>query len=499
MKLKDVLRKVKPLETIGSMETEITDVQIDSRKVKKGSLFIAERGTQTDGHVFIPAAVKNGAAAVVCETMPEEIDGNTVFVRLESTEAAAGPIATQFYGDPSRKLKLVGVTGTNGKTTIATLLYNMFRKFGYKCGLCSTVCNYIDEEAVPADHTTPDPATLNYLLGRMADAGCQYAFMEVSSHSIAQKRIGGLVFAGGIFTNLTRDHLDYHKTFENYRDAKKAFFDGLPKTAFAITNGDDKNGMIMVQNTAATVKTYSTRSMADFRARILEMSFEGMLLEIDGREVSVPFVGKFNVSNLLAVYGAARMLGREAMEILTTLSTLHSVAGRFETLRSPSGYTAIVDYAHTPDALVNVLSAIHEVLKESRSLESKVITVCGAGGNRGFSAMMLVERHRSGIAKVCDVRKHGIRLAVLSTFFLRARLGCAAQATLYPPLYITNPQKRSPKRTFRGSLLCMGDGSAITQCPEPSWRWRPSGSRQRWRRASCCPAGRTRRRRRSRP
>ena len=349
MKLKDVLRKVKPLETIGSMETEITDVQIDSRKVKKGSLFIAERGTQTDGHVFIPAAVKNGAAAVVCETMPEEIDGNTVFVRLESTEAAAGPIATQFYGDPSRKLKLVGVTGTNGKTTIATLLYNMFRKFGYKCGLCSTVCNYIDGEAVPADHTTPDPVTLNYLLGRMADAGCQYAFMEVSSHSIAQKRIGGLVFAGGIFTNLTRDHLDYHKTFENYRDAKKAFFDGLPKTAFAITNGDDKNGMIMVQNTAATVKTYSTRSMADFRARI---------------------------------YGAARMLGREAMEILTTLSTLHSVAGRFETLRSPSGYTAIVDYAHTPDALVNVLSAIHEVLKESRSLESKVITVCGAGGNR---------------------------------------------------------------------------------------------------------------------
>lgn len=382
MKLKDVLRKIKPLETIGSMETEITDVQIDSRKVKKGSLFIAERGTQTDGHVFIPAAVKNGAAAVVCETMPEEIDGNTAFVRLESTEAAAGPIATQFYGDPSRKLKLVGVTGTNGKTTIATLLYNMFRKFGYKCGLCSTVCNYIDEEAVPADHTTPDPVTLNYLLGRMADAGCQYAFMEVSSHSIAQKRIGGLVFAGGIFTNLTRDHLDYHKTFENYRDAKKAFFDGLPKTAFAITNGDDKNGMIMVQNTAATVKTYSTRSMADFRARILEMSFEGMLLEIDGREVSVPFVGKFNVSNLLAVYGAARMLGREAMEILTTLSTLHSVAGRFETLRSPSGYTAIVDYAHTPDALVNVLSAIHEVLKESRSLESKVITVCGAGGNR---------------------------------------------------------------------------------------------------------------------
>lgn len=382
MKLKDVLRKVKPLETIGSMETEITDVQIDSRKVKKGSLFIAERGTQTDGHVFIPAAVKNGAAAVVCETMPEEIDGNTVFVRLESTEAAAGPIATQFYGDPSKKLKLVGVTGTNGKTTIATLLYNMFRKFGYKCGLCSTVCNYIDGEAVPADHTTPDPVTLNYLLGRMADAGCQYAFMEVSSHSIAQKRIGGLVFAGGIFTNLTRDHLDYHKTFENYRDAKKAFFDGLPKTAFAITNGDDKNGMIMVQNTAATVKTYSTRSMADFRARILEMSFEGMLLEIDGREVSVPFVGKFNVSNLLAVYGAARMLGREAMEILTTLSTLHSVAGRFETLRSPSGYTAIVDYAHTPDALVNVLSAIHEVLKESRSLESKVITVCGAGGNR---------------------------------------------------------------------------------------------------------------------
>lgn len=382
MKLKDVLRKVRLLEVIGDLDTDIADVQIDSRKVTEGSLFIAERGTQSDGHAFIPAAVKNGALAVVCEEIPEERDFSTVFIRVKNTEAAAGPIATQFYGDPSRRLKLVGVTGTNGKTTIATLLYNMFREFGYKCGLCSTVCNYIDDEAVPTDHTTPDPITLNRLLGRMADCGCEYAFMEVSSHSVAQKRIGGLLFAGGIFTNLTRDHLDYHKTFENYRDAKKAFFDSLPKTAFAVTNADDKNGMIMTQNTAATVKTYSTRSMADFRAKILEMSFEGMLLDIDSREVSVSFVGKFNVSNLLAVYGAARMLGREQTEILTALSTLHSVAGRFETLRSPSGYTVIVDYAHTPDALVNVLSAIHEVLKESRSLDSKVITVCGAGGNR---------------------------------------------------------------------------------------------------------------------
>jgi len=273
---------------------------------------------------------------------------------------------------------LVGVTGTNGKTTIATLLYNMFRKFGHKCGLLSTVCNYIEEEAIPATHTTPDPIELNELLGRMADAGCEYVFMECSSHAIAQKRICGLKFAGGLFTNLTRDHLDYHKTVENYRDAKKAFFDGLSKDAFAITNADDKNGMFMVQNTKADVKTYSIRQMADFRARIVECHFEGMYLEIDGREVGVQFIGKFNVSNLLCVYGAAVMLGKQPEEILVVMSTLKSVNGRLDPIRSPEGYTAVVDYAHTPDALENVLNAIHEVLDG----KGKVITVCGAGGNR---------------------------------------------------------------------------------------------------------------------
>lgn len=255
----------------------------------------------------------------------------------------------------------------------------MFRKFGHKCGLLSTVCNYIEDEAIPADHTTPDPIELNELLGRMVEAGCEYAFMECSSHAIAQKRIGGLNFAGGLFTNLTRDHLDYHKTFENYRNAKKAFFDGLPKTAFAITNADDKNGMVMVQNTKATVKTYSTRTMADFKAKILECHFGGMYLEIDGHEVGVQFIGKFNVSNLLTVYGAAIMLGKKPEDILVVLSTLHSVNGRLEPIQSPDGYTAIVDYAHTPDALENVLNAIHEVLDGKGG---HVITVCGAGGNR---------------------------------------------------------------------------------------------------------------------
>jgi len=287
-------------------------------------------------------------------------------------------VATLFFGDPSKKVKLVGVTGTNGKTTVATLLYNMFRQFGHRCGLLSTVCNYIEGEAIPADHTTPDPIELNRLLAQMVDSGCEYAFMECSSHAIAQKRIGGLKFKGGIFTNLTRDHLDYHKTFENYRDAKKAFFDGLDKDAFAIINADDKNGSVMVQNCKAQVKTYSTRSMADFKARIIECHFEGMYLDIDGKEVGVQFIGKFNVSNLLAVYGAAVMLGKKAEDILVILSTLKSVNGRLEPIHSREGYTAIVDYAHTPDALENVLNAIHEVLNG----KGKVITVCGAGGNR---------------------------------------------------------------------------------------------------------------------
>ena len=378
MKLEELLKNITPLTISGETDIDIKGVNIDSRKIADGHLFVALRGTQVDGHKFIAKAIEKGAKAVLCEDMPEEKAEGVTFVQVESTEDAVGKVATLFYGDPSRKLKLVGVTGTNGKTTIATLLYNMFRKFGYKCGLLSTVCNYIEDEAIPADHTTPDPIELNYLLHRMVEAGCQYAFMECSSHAIAQKRIGGLNFAGGIFTNLTRDHLDYHKTFENYRNAKKAFFDMLPKTAFAITNADDKNGMVMVQNTKATVKTYSIRSMADFKAKILECHFGGMYLEIDGKEVGVQFIGKFNVSNLLAVYGAAVMLGEEPENILLVMSTLKSVSGRLEPIQSPEGYTAIVDYAHTPDALENVLKAIHEVLNG----KGHVITVCGAGGNR---------------------------------------------------------------------------------------------------------------------
>lgn len=378
MTLSELIKNIDTVNITGSTDIEIKGVDIDSRRVAEGHLFVAMKGTQVDGHTFIGKAVAQGATAILCEDMPAEVAEGVTYVQVNSTEDAVGKVATQFYGDPSRKLKLVGVTGTNGKTTIATLLYNMFRKLGYKCGLLSTVCNYIEEEKIPADHTTPDPIELNALLSRMVDAGCEYAFMECSSHAIAQKRIGGLNFTGSIFTNLTRDHLDYHKTFENYRDAKKAFFDGLPKTAFAITNADDKNGMVMVQNTKAKVKTYSVRSMADFKAKILECHFGGMYLEIDGREVGVQFIGKFNVSNLLAVYGAAVMLGQNPENILIAMSTLKSVSGRLDPVHSPLGYTAIVDYAHTPDALENVLKAIHEVLNG----KGHVITVCGAGGNR---------------------------------------------------------------------------------------------------------------------
>ncbi len=379
MKLIELLKNINPISITGNADIDITGVNIDSRQIEKGHLFVAIKGTQTDGHQYIPKALELGAVAVLCEDLPEKQEDGVTYVQVESTESAVGPVATLFYGDPSRRLKLVGVTGTNGKTTIATLLYNMFRKFGHKCGLLSTVCNYIEDEALPTSHTTPDPIELNKLLARMVDAGCEYAFMECSSHAIQQQRIGGLKFAGGLFTNLTRDHLDYHKTFENYRDAKKMFFDGLGKDAFAITNADDKNGLFMVQNCKAQVKTYSTRTMADFKARIIECHFEGMYLEVDGREVGVQFIGKFNVSNLLAVYGAAIMLGKQPEDILVIMSTLKSVSGRLEPVRSPEGVTAIVDYAHTPDALENVLNAIHEVLDGKGG---KVITVCGAGGNR---------------------------------------------------------------------------------------------------------------------
>lgn len=379
MKLTDLLKGVKTLNINGNADIDIAGINIDSRKIKAGHLFVAVKGTQVDGHQFINKAIELGAKAVLVEDMPTDLKEDVTYVQVASTEIEVGKIATIFYGNPTKKLKLVGVTGTNGKTTIATLLYNMFRKFGYKVGLISTVCNYIDDEAHLTDHTTPDPIELNQLLGEMVAAGCEYAFMECSSHAIHQHRIGGLHFEGGVFTNLTRDHLDYHKTFENYRNAKKMFFDSLSKNAFAITNADDKNGMIMVQNCKANIKTYSIQRMADFRAKIIECHFEGMYLEVDGKEVGVQFIGKFNVSNLLAVYGTAIMLGKSQDDILLALSTLKSVNGRLDPVHSPEGFTAIVDYAHTPDALENVLGAIHDVLEGKNG---KVITVCGAGGNR---------------------------------------------------------------------------------------------------------------------
>ena len=287
MILEEILNGINVVETIGQTSIEISDIHIDSRKVGSGHLFVAVKGTQTDGHAYIGKAIGQGATAIVCETLPETIENNVTYIKVADTEDSVGKLATNFYGNPTSKLDLIGVTGTNGKTTIATLLYNMFRKFGYKVGLISTVCNYIDDEPIPTEHTTPDPITLNKLLGRMADEGCKYAFMEVSSHSVAQKRIGGLKFAGGIFTNLTRDHLDYHQTVENYLKAKKTFFDNLPKSAFALTNLDDKNGMVMVQNTKAKVCSYSLRSICDFKGKVLEDGFEGMLLDINNVEVNI--------------------------------------------------------------------------------------------------------------------------------------------------------------------------------------------------------------------
>ena len=384
------MKAVDAIEVKGSLDGEIAGIAIDSRKVVPGGLFVAMRGTQTDGHAYIAAAEEAGARMVVCEQLPGQQSAQVTYVTVKDSEEAAGRMATTFYGNPTERMQLVGVTGTNGKTTIATLLYRLFRRLGYKAGLLSTVCNYVDDRAVPAQQTTPDPITLNRLLGEMADCGCQYAFMEVSSHAIDQRRISGLRFAGAIFTNLTRDHLDYHGTVENYLKAKKRLFDDMPREAFCLTNADDKNGLVMTQNTQARrVATYSVRGLADFRARILESHFDGMLLEVDGREMAVHFCGRFNASNLLAVTGAAVLLGQKEEEVLQALSALHPVAGRFEAISSPQGgWTAIVDYAHTPDALVNVLTAIHDVLQG----RGRVLTVVGAGGNRDKGKRPLMAR-----------------------------------------------------------------------------------------------------------
>ncbi|MDR3705068.1 MAG: UDP-N-acetylmuramoyl-L-alanyl-D-glutamate--2,6-diaminopimelate ligase [Paludibacteraceae bacterium] len=387
MKLNELLETIKVLNQVGATDLDIASIQFDSRAVAAGDLFIAVRGTSSDGHDYISMAVEKGAVAIVCEEIPKDV--KATFIQVKDSAEALALLASAWFGFPSTKVTLVGVTGTNGKTTTATLLYEMFRKFGHKAGLLSTVCNYVDGEAVEATHTTPDPLELNQLLARMVDAGCEYAFMEVSSHAIVQKRIAGLDFDGGIFSNITRDHIDYHKTFENYIAAKKAFFDELSADAFALTNIDDKNGLVMLQNTKATKKTYSTRTIADFKGKILEESFEGMLLEMNGKEIAVPFIGKFNVYNLLAVFGTAVLLGKDELEVLRVISTLHSVSGRFETLRAPKGYTVIVDYAHTPDALTNVINTINDI----RDGAGRLITVAGCGGNRdkGKRPMMAKE------------------------------------------------------------------------------------------------------------
>ncbi|MGM9760342.1 MAG: UDP-N-acetylmuramoyl-L-alanyl-D-glutamate--2,6-diaminopimelate ligase [Parabacteroides sp.] len=401
MELKHLLSTLKEPVKVGTESIEITGIQSDSRKVTTGNLFVAVRGTNVDGHAYIESALKKGAAAVVCETVPtlsdelrQQLTQAPIFIPVKDSAEALGLLLDQWFEHPSQQLTLVGVTGTNGKTTIATLLYELFRKLGYKVGLLSTVCNYIDGRAIPTDHTTPDPITLHTLLAEMVDAGCEYAFMEVSSHAVDQKRISGLTFKGGIFTNLTRDHLDYHKTVENYLKAKKKFFDDLPADAFALTNADDKSGLVMQQNTRARKLTYSLRTLADFKGKILESHFEGTELLINNREVNVHFVGRFNAYNLLAVYGAAVTLGVEPEEALVILSTLHSVSGRFQTIQSPLGYTAIVDYAHTPDALVNVLNTIHEVLDGN----GKVITVVGCGGNRDKGKRPIMAKESSRLS-----------------------------------------------------------------------------------------------------
>ncbi|MCL2651734.1 MAG: UDP-N-acetylmuramoyl-L-alanyl-D-glutamate--2,6-diaminopimelate ligase [Candidatus Azobacteroides sp.] len=392
MKLNNLLKNLSAFQLEGRDTIEISGIHSNSRKIEKGFIFVAIKGTQSDGHEYIKNAIENGASAIVCETLPENITKNITYIKVKDSATALGILASAWNGNPSGKLNLVGITGTNGKTTTATLLYHVFRKFGYNAGLISTVCNYINDKEVPATHTTPDPVELNNLLGEMVKNECEYVFMEVSSHAVAQRRIAGLHFKGGIFTNLTRDHLDYHKTFEAYRDTKKEFFDQLPAGAFALTNADDKNGMFMLQNTKASKHTYSLQTLADFKGKILESHFDGTLMLINNKEVNTQFVGKFNAYNLLAVYGTSILLGKEAEKVLLILSTLQSVSGRFQTIRSPKGYTAIVDYAHTPDALTNVLNAIHEVLGGS----GRVITVVGCGGNRdkGKRPMMAKEAVR---------------------------------------------------------------------------------------------------------
>lgn len=391
-KLSQLLSAITPLEVIGSVDKEINLLTPDSRRVEAGAMFVAVRGTVVDGHSFIPVVSTTGVAAIVCEQLPQLLESGITYIKVENSAVALGHLASEWYGNPSRELKLVGVTGTNGKTTTATLIYEMARLMGNKAGLLSTVRNYVDDKPYATTQTTPDPLTINRLLREMVDAGCGYAAMEVSSHAADQHRIAGLHFAGAVFSNLTRDHLDYHKSVEAYLKAKKSFFDNLDADSFALTNIDDKTGLVMTQNTRAAVKTYSLRSEADFTGRIVESRLDGTLLSLNGREVEVMFTGRFNAYNLTAVYGASVLLGWPVVDILRCMSMLVPVAGRFQTLRSPRGYVAVVDYAHTPDAVVNVLNAIREVVGD----KAQVITVVGAGGNRdhGKRPIMAAEAAR---------------------------------------------------------------------------------------------------------
>ena len=376
--LSQLLKAINVVKIVGDSNRQVGDIVSDSRKAVDSSMFVAVRGVNVDSHQYIPQLSGKGLAAIVCEKLPEQLDESVTYVQVENSAIALGQLASQWWDNPSSKLKLVGITGTNGKTTTATLVYEMARLMGYKAGLLSTVCNYIDSEAVPATHTTPDPLSLNALLARMVEAGCEYAVMEVSSHAAHQHRIAGLQFVGGVFSNLTRDHLDYHKTVDAYLEAKKMFFDALPSEAFALTNIDDKVGEVMLQNTKALKKRYSLRSQADFVGRVIESRLDGTLMTFNGREVEVLFTGKFNAYNLTAVYATSILLGWDAEEVMVNMSRLVPVAGRFQAFHSPKGVTAIVDYAHTPDAVVNVLTAIRDVIGN----KGNIITVVGAGGNR---------------------------------------------------------------------------------------------------------------------
>lgn len=378
MKLQDLIYGVAIKSLVGKPDIEVAGLAFDSRLVKAGIMFFAIKGTVVDGHEYITQTINNGAIVIICETLPANLNKEVTYVEVENSAIALGIVASNFYGSPSTKLKLVGITGTNGKTTIATLLFQLFRGLGFNVGLISTVQNHINDDIIPATHTTPNPIALNALLQNMVDANCEYCFMEVSSHAVVQHRIEGLSFVGGVFSNITHDHLDFHKTFDSYLKAKKEFFDHLPKSAFALTNADDKNGMVMLQNTKASKKTYALKQMADFKAKVIENKFSGLNLDIDNTDVFFKMVGSFNAYNLLAAYGTAILLNQDKLNVLTILSTLAGAEGRFDYLVSKEGIIAIVDYAHTPDAVQNVLSTIADIRKGTE----QVITVIGCGGDR---------------------------------------------------------------------------------------------------------------------